>query len=77
MTPKSASLPRILKQGQIPTRAAELPTAAPTACAAPAVRLVRVGDAVKSIRVDCLCGRSLEIECLFDDGSVKLEAPQR
>lgn len=38
-------------------------------CAAPTVRLVRAGGVVRAIRVDCLCGRSMEIECVFDTNS--------
>lgn len=28
------------------------------------VRLVRAGDAVRGIAVDCACGRTIEIECV-------------
>ncbi|MBI3820844.1 MAG: hypothetical protein HY286_19305 [Planctomycetes bacterium] len=63
------SNPRILKRDQLKMldSAAPLEGAAPAPCASPVVRVVRSGDVVKAIRVDCICGRSLEIECLFDD----------
>jgi hypothetical protein len=66
-----APLPRVLKQGQLKTSAPAASAPPPHACAAPAVRLVRSGNVVKSIRVDCPCGRSIEIECLLDEAALR------
>jgi len=76
MTPHSPLTPRVIKHGQLKARESAAPIAAPGTCAAPAVRLVRSGDVVKSIRVDCLCGRSIEIECIVDEPAVKAMEPR-
>lgn len=58
---------RIIKRDLLKIHDNAVPLASTTgSCAAPVVRLVRTGDVVRAIRVDCLCGRSLEIECVFD-----------
>lgn len=59
--------PRVLKLGRFAPPAA-VPAAPAAPCgASPAVRLVREGSAVRAIRVDCLCGRTLEIECVVEN----------
>jgi hypothetical protein len=61
---------RVIKHDKLPAATqAHAPAAPQGACAAPTVRLVRAGNVVKAIRVDCLCGRVLEIECVLEQNA--------
>ncbi len=62
---------RVIKRDQVQGRSVATPaaTASEADCDAPVVRVLRSDAGVRVVRIECPCGRTLELDCVLEETS--------